>query len=83
MSTPQPTERETAKVIIVQPGNGTRYKIVYGRDFVALPDFDVAATCTPFPAEYGYLKTKLNLRNDEDAKVIFEALRAEAEGALR
>ncbi len=83
MSTPQPTERETAKVIIVQPGNGTRYKIVYGNDFVALPDFEVAATCTPFPAEYGYLQHKLGLKNAEDAKAIFEALRAEADGTLR
>jgi hypothetical protein len=83
MSTPQPTERETAKVIIVQPGNGTRYKIVYGPNFVALPDFEVAATCDPFPVEYTYLQYKLNLKNAEDAKAIFEALRAEAEGTLR
>ena len=80
MTTPQPTETGAAKTLVVCPGNGTRYFIVYGRDFVALPDFGVAATCTPFPAEHTYLQTKLNLRNEEDAKHVFEALRTAGGG---
>ena len=79
MSTPQRTVYgEDATTIEWQPGNGSRYFIVYGRDFVALPDFGVAATCTPFPAEYTYLQTKLNLRNAEDAKQVFAALQTVA-----
>lgn len=74
MSTPQPTEHGEARTLVAQPGNGSRYFIVYGPNFVALPDFGVAATCTPFPAEYTYLQTKLGLRNDEDAKAVFNAL---------
>lgn len=80
MSTPQPTEHllpSAAKAIIVQPGNGTRYFIVFGSDFVALPDFGVAATMSPHPVEYGYVQTKLQL-TEADAKVVFEALRNEA-----
>jgi hypothetical protein len=77
MSTPQPTEHGTARTIVAQPGNGTRYFIVFGPDFVALPDFGVAATMDPHPVEYGYVQTKLQL-TETDAKAVFEALRAEA-----
>ena len=74
MSTKTP-EHGIAKTLVVEPGNGSRYFIVYGTDFVALPDFNTAATMTPFPNEYGYIQSKLGL-SKRDAKVVFEALRA-------
>lgn len=75
MTTAQPTEYGTARTIVAQPGNGTRYLIVFGRDFVALPDFGTAATMTPFPAEAGYIAEKLGL-NKTDAQAVFDALRS-------
>jgi hypothetical protein len=72
-STPRLPETGVANTITIEPGNGTRYFIVYGADFVALPDFGVAATCTPHPNEHTYLASKLKL-NDVDARVVFEAL---------
>jgi len=68
-----PAKRGTAKTITVEPGNGNRYFIVYGDDFVALPDYGVAATMTPHPVEYGYIMTKLQLTKP-DAIAVFEAL---------
>jgi len=68
-----PAKRGTAKTITVEPGNGNRYFIVYGDDFVALPDYGVAATMTPHPVEYGYIMSKLQLTKP-DAIAVFEAL---------
>ena len=68
-------EHGTAKTLVVEPGNGLRYFIVYGTDFVALPDFNTAATMTPFPNEHGYIQSKLGL-SERDAKAVFEALRS-------
>ena len=60
------------------PGNGTRYAIVFGTiqggdQFVALPDFGVAATMTWHPAEWGYVAEKLGL-SEVDAREVFAAL---------
>lgn len=63
----------TATTLVVEPGNGTRYFIVYGEEFVALPDFGKAATMTPHPAEWGYIASKLDLK-DTDAREVFKAL---------
>jgi len=73
MSTPALTYDTPATVIISEPGNGTRYRIVYGSDFVALPDFGVAATMSPHPVEYGYIQQKLGL-TETDARAVFAAL---------
>lgn len=76
MSTPQPTKRllpNATKAMVVQPGNGTRYFIVYGDNFVALPDFGVAATMSPHPADWGYIAEKLSL-SKPDAQAVFAAL---------
>jgi hypothetical protein len=68
----------TASVMIVTPGNGTRYLIVHGTDnngtpFVCLPDFGVAATMTPHPVEWTYVSEKLKL-SELDARAVFNAL---------
>jgi hypothetical protein len=73
MSTPTPPIPGTASTLVVEPGNGSRYFIVYGSDFVALPDFGVCATMTPHPVEHTYIATKLRL-NDLDARIVFAAL---------
>jgi len=52
---------------------GTRYNIVYGTDFVALPDFGVAARMDPHPTEFSYIATKLRL-SETDAKAVWNAL---------
>ena len=70
MTTPQ---NGTARTVTVEPGNGNRYFIVYGDDFVALPDFGVAATMTPHPVEFSYIATKLRL-GEQDAKAVWNAL---------
>lgn len=67
------TDTPIAQTLVVEPGNGSRYFIVYGTDFVALPDFGVAATMTPHPVEYTYLRDKLRL-TDKDARAVFAAL---------
>jgi hypothetical protein len=64
---------------IYQPGNGTRYAIVWGtvgggEPFVALPDFGKAATMTPYPAEHLYVAEKLGI-SEADAKHVFDAIR--------
>jgi len=75
----------TIRTIVHTPGNGTRYAIVvgripgpYGESFVALPDFGVAATMSPYPAEWGYIAEKLHL-SEPDAREVFAALRADNE----
>lgn len=73
MSARTPAIPGTASTLVVEPGNGTRYFIVYGDNFVALPDFNVAATMTPHPAEHGYIADKLRL-SDTDAREVFKAL---------
>jgi hypothetical protein len=74
MTEPRPAEYGTATTVVAQPGNGTRYLIVYGRDFVALPEFRAAAAMTPWPAEAGYFEQKLGLSRP-DAEAVFKALR--------
>lgn len=73
MSIRTPAIPGTASTLVVEPGNGSRYFIVYGEDFVALPDYGVAATMTPHPVEHGYIATKLQL-TDADARAVFKAL---------
>lgn len=74
MPTPAPlVYGPPATVILYTPGNGFGYRIVYGHDFVCLPDFGKAATMSPHPAEWTYVAEKLDLV-ERDAKAVFEAL---------
>ena len=71
------TEQDTREIhsMVCMPGNGTRYFIVWGEDFVALPDFRKSATMTPFPYEWSYIAEKLDL-SEADAHAVFTALHA-------
>jgi hypothetical protein len=71
-----PNRTDNIRSLVTEPGNGGRYFIVYGDEFVALPDFGRAATMTPFPVEPGYIADKLDLGWD-DAQAVFDALRAD------
>lgn len=68
------------KTRTVEPGNGTRYRMVWGEiagePFVALPDMHSAATMSLHPAEEGYVMAKLGI-NRPDALAVLAVLRGE------
>lgn len=70
---------------VVEPGNGTRYAVVWGnidlgngvgQPFIALPDFNVSATMSITPVEAGYIASKLGI-SLPDAEVVLAVLNGE------
>jgi hypothetical protein len=59
--------------VTITTTRSTRYAIVHGSDFVALPDFGVAARMDPHPSEFSYVASKLRL-SETDAKAVWNAL---------
>ena len=52
----------------------TSYRVIYGHDWVALPDFGVAARMDPHPVEWSYIAEKLRGLSETDAKAVWNAL---------
>lgn len=74
MSTQPPTlTTEGFALSVTYDARSTRYRIIFGADFVALPDFGVAARMDPHPVEFSYVMSKLRL-SETDAKAVWNAL---------
>lgn len=71
-------DRNWTRTAVHEPGNGTRYMIIWGAvdgvPFIALPDFGRAAVAAHRPVEHTYLASKLSI-SEPDALAVFEFLR--------